>query len=248
VAGEKGKSSEEEYRRLLDTQVIPELRALQEQARTRRLLAPAVVYGYYPCQSDGNSLIIYRPRDLADPFNAWPDHAGRTPADLTEWVRFTFPRQQKDRHFCIADFFAPAASGRLDVIGLQLVTMGKVASDHSRALFESNNYKDYLYFHGLSVETAEALAEYWHCVMRREMGIGAQDAGEIRKLFSQHYRGSRYSFGYPACPSLEDQTKFFEILRPERIGVELTEEFQLVPEQSTSAIVVHHPEARYFTV
>ncbi|NUM81880.1 methionine synthase, partial [bacterium] len=129
-----------------------------------------------------------------------------------------------------------------------LVTVGQQASDYSARLFESNNYSDYLYFHGLSVETAEALAEYWHRHMRAEMGIQNNDAQDVKKIFQQSYRGSRYSFGYPACPNLEDQTKLFQLLQPERIGVSLTEEFHLVPEQSTSAIVVHHPEAKYFNV
>ena len=126
--------------------------------------------------------------------------------------------------------------------------MGAIASEHAHALFASNNYKEYLYFHGLSVECAEALAELWHRNIRVELGINKMDSPEIKKLFHQHYQGSRYSFGYPACPRLEDQTKLFELLRPERIGIELTEEFQLVPEQSTSAIVVHHPEAKYFNI
>ena len=136
----------------------------------------------------------------------------------------------------------------MDVVAFHIVTMGTVASEHSHKLFTSNNYKEYLYFHGLSVESAEALAELWHRKMREELNIHRKDSPEIKKLFSQQYQGSRYSFGYPACPSLEDQKKLFELLKPERIGIELTEEFQLVPEQSTSAIIVHHPEARYFNV
>ena len=131
---------------------------------------------------------------------------------------------------------------------MMLVTMGQRASEYAQELFTSNNYKDYLYFHGLSVECAEALAELWHKTMREELGIAHDDAKEIKRLFSQGYRGARYSFGYPACPHLEDQTKLFALLQPERIGVELTEEFQLVPEQSTSAIIVHHPQAKYFNV
>ena len=136
----------------------------------------------------------------------------------------------------------------MDVVAFHLVTMGTVASEYAAKLFKENNYKDYLYFHGLSVESAEALAELWHKRIRQELGIHHQDASEIKKLFGQQYRGSRYSFGYPACPSLEEQTKLFEILKPERIGVQLTEEFQLVPEQSTSALIVHHPDARYFNI
>jgi 5-methyltetrahydrofolate--homocysteine methyltransferase len=149
---------------------------------------------------------------------------------------------------CLADFFASTDSGKRDVVAFMLVTMGEAASEHARKLFAANNYKEYLYFHGLSVESAEGLAEYWHKQIRQELGIGGRDAAEIKKLFSQGYQGSRYSFGYPACPSLEDHTILFDLLQPGRIGVELTEEFQLVPEQSTDALIVHHPEARYFNI
>jgi 5-methyltetrahydrofolate--homocysteine methyltransferase len=166
----------------------------------------------------------------------------------TERLRFTFPRQRDDRLLCLADYFAPRDSGKVDVAAFHLVTMGRVASEHSARLFGSDNYKDYLYFHGLSVECAEALAEYWHRHIRRELGIAHNDAAEIRRLFSQGYQGSRYSFGYPACPNLEDQLKLFTLLDGEQIGVRLTEEFSLDPEQSTNAIIVHHPEARYFNV
>ena len=136
----------------------------------------------------------------------------------------------------------------MDVVAFHLVTMGHVASEHSAKLFSADNYRDYLYFHGLSVEAAEALAELWHKRIREELGIADNDAKDIRRLFAQGYQGSRYSFGYPACPNLEDQSKVMELLDGERIGVNLTEEYQLVPEQSTTAIIVHHPEARYFNV
>lgn len=167
---------------------------------------------------------------------------------MEEWVRFTFPRQRSDRNLCIADFFAPVAAGNFDTLACQIVTMGKRASEHSKKLFEADKYQEYLYFHGMSVESAEALAEVVHRLIRTDLGIQGGDAAEIKKLFSQQYQGSRYSFGYPACPHLEDQIGLFQLLRPERIGVILTEEFQLVPEQSTSAIVVHHPQAKYFSV
>jgi 5-methyltetrahydrofolate--homocysteine methyltransferase len=169
-------------------------------------------------------------------------------SQLIEWMRFTFPRQTADRQLCISDFFASKESGKIDVIALQLVTVGRAASEYAQQLFSSNKYKDYLYFHGLSVETAEALAEYWHKKIRDELGISQADANDKKKLFGQGYQGSRYSFGYPACPELKDQEKLFEILKPDRIGVELTEEYHLVPEQSTSAIIIHHPGAKYFTV
>jgi 5-methyltetrahydrofolate--homocysteine methyltransferase len=163
-------------------------------------------------------------------------------------MRFTFPRQPAGKHLCLADFFASTDSGRMDVVAFHLVTMGRRASAYSQELFKADNYADYLYFHGLSVESAEALAELWHKRIREELGIAGDDSPQLTKLFHQAYRGSRFSFGYPACPDLEDQTKLFELLDPSRIDVELTEEFQLDPEQSTSAIVVHHPEAKYFSV
>jgi 5-methyltetrahydrofolate--homocysteine methyltransferase len=149
---------------------------------------------------------------------------------------------------CLADFFAAGDSGRMDVLGCMLVTVGRRASEATRELFEQHNYTDYLYLHGLSVEAAEALAELWHRRMRAELGIAGEDSPDLDRIFRQGYRGSRYSFGYPACPNLEDQAKLFTLLEPERIGVELSEEFQLDPEQSTSAIVLHHPEAKYFNI
>ena len=163
-------------------------------------------------------------------------------------MRFTFPRQPTGKRLCLTDFFAATDSGRVDVVAFHLVTMGSRASEYAQELFKSDNYTDYLYFHGLSVEGAEALAELWHKRIREELGIAGGDADDVRKLFRQQYQGSRFSFGYPACPNLEDQAKLFELLDPARIGVELTEEFQLDPEQSTSAIIVHHPEAKYFSV
>lgn len=244
----RGKLSEEQYAELLRKSVYPDLETLKRTSSERSLLKPKVVYGYFPCQSDGDDLLIYRSKSVEDPSAMWKANGSLTRNDVEETMRFTFPRQSKGRMFCIADYFSPKASGRLDVVAMHLVTMGQAASEHAHELFVSNNYKDYLYFHGLSVESAEALAEYWHKKIRTELGIGGGDATETKKLFHQHYQGSRYSFGYPACPSLEDQVKLFTLLRPERIGVELTEEFQLVPEQSTSAIIVHHPEAKYFNV
>jgi 5-methyltetrahydrofolate--homocysteine methyltransferase len=165
---------------------------------------------------------------------------------LREIQRFTFPRQREGRKLCISDFFEPVGSGKIDVVGFSVVTVGNRASEETKRLFESGDYTRYLYLHGLSVETAEALAEYMHREIRRELGIGADDSPRITDLFHQKYRGSRYSFGYPACPNLEDQTKLFAILHPEEIGVTLTDTFQIEPEQSTSAVVVHHPSAKYF--
>jgi 5-methyltetrahydrofolate--homocysteine methyltransferase len=226
----KGKLSADEYNRILREKVMPEFEALKAKVRKEKLLQPKVVYGYFPCQSEGDNLLVY-------------DEQGKAVR-----ARFTFPRQRADRSLCLADYFAPVSSGRKDVVAFQLVTMGRVASEYSARLFAANNYKDYLYFHGLSVEAAEALAEYWHRRVRQELGIAGRDAAEIRKLFAQGYQGSRYSFGYPACPRLEDQSMVFELLDAGRIGVKLTDEFSLEPEQSTNALIVHHPEARYFTI
>ena len=226
----KGRMNEEEYRKLLEEKIRPEYEVLRSKVKSQQLLDPAVVYGYFPCQSNGNDLIIYNEDQK------------------TERTRFTFPRQVSDRSLCLADFFAPVDSGRMDVVAFHLVTMGRVASEYSARLFAANEYKDYLYFHGLSVESAEALAELWHKRIRAELGIAGSDAKEIKRLFAQGYQGSRYSFGYPACPNLEDQVKLMDLLDGGRIGVKLTEEFQMVPEQSTSAIIVHHPQAKYFNV
>lgn len=226
----KAKMSEEEYRKLLEERIYPEYESLKVAVKKETLLQPKVVYGYFPCQSSGEELIVY-------------DLEGRA-----ERVRFRFPRQTGDRRLCLSDYFASVESGRVDVVAFQLVTMGKVAAAHSAQLFAANKYKEYLYFHGLSVESAEALAEMWHKRIREELGIAGRDAAEIKRLFSQGYQGSRYSFGYPACPNLEDQTKLFTLLDGERIGVRLTDEYSLDPEQSTNAIIVHHPDARYFNV
>ncbi len=230
----QGKSLKEAYQTLLEREVYPKFKAIKAQATRDKLLEAKLVYGYFPCQSSGNDLIVYEPDEK------------------TERLRFTFPRQPKEqrggKNLCLADYFASVESGKIDVVPFQLVTMGRRASEHAAELFKSDRYNDYLLFHGLSVESAEALAEMWHKRIREELGIAGADAPELAKLFHQGYQGSRYSFGYPACPNLEDQTKLFELLQPERIDVELSEEFQLHPEQSTSAIIVHHPEAKYFNI
>ncbi len=226
----QGRTPPDEYQAFVRDKVRPIYDELKTRSKNEQLLVPKVVYGYYPCQSSKNDLIIYEDDQK------------------TERMRFTFPRQPSGKNLCLADFFAPQDSGRIDVVGFHLVTMGRRASQYSQELFKSDNYSDYLYFHGLSVETAEALAEFWHKRVREELGIAGDDASELAKLFHQSYQGSRFSFGYPACPNLEDQAKLFQLLEPSRIDVELTEEFQLDPEQSTSAIIVHHPEAKYFSI
>jgi 5-methyltetrahydrofolate--homocysteine methyltransferase len=226
----QGRRPVEEYEALVRETVRPIYEELKERSKREGLLQPRVVYGYFPAQSSGNDLIIYEDDEK------------------TERMRFTFPRQPGGKNLCLADFFASVESGRMDVAAFHLVTMGRRASEYAQELFKADNYAEYLYFHGLGVESAEALAELWHKRIREELGIAGEDAEDVRKLFRQQYQGSRFSFGYPACPSLEDQAKLFELLDPERIGVELSEEFQLEPEQSTSAIIVHHPEAKYFAV
>jgi 5-methyltetrahydrofolate--homocysteine methyltransferase len=238
----RGSMTEDEYKAILEKQVYPDYEGLKTLIRREGLLEPRVVYGYFPCQSEGNDLIVYQL-----PVESSPQSEIHNP-HLKELLRFTFPRQTRDRSLCIADYFAPVGSGRVDVLACHLVTVGKRASEYSRTLYDANRYKDYLYFHGLSVESAEAMAELFHQRIREELGIAGKDAKEIKRLFSQGYQGARYSFGYPACPNLEDQVKLFELLKPERIGVFLTEEYQMEPEQSTSAIIIHHPEARYFTI
>jgi 5-methyltetrahydrofolate--homocysteine methyltransferase len=225
----QGRSSAEDYKNLVTTKVRPIYEELKERSKRGKLLVPKVVYGYFPCQSEGNDLIVFD-------------------ENQQEKVRFTFPRQPSGKHLCLADFFASRDSGRMDVVAFHLVTIGRPASEYAQELFKSDNYADYLYFHGLSVESAEALAEMWHKRIREELGIAGDDAKELPKLFHQAYQGSRYSFGYPACPRLEDQEKLFTLIDPSRIDVSLSDEFQLEPEQSTSAIIVHHPEAKYFSI
>lgn len=226
----QGKRSAEEYSLQVHDHVRPVYDELKERSKRECLLVPRVVYGYFPCQSSANDLIVY--------------HEDET----TVRTRFTFPRQPAGKRLCLTDYFASTDSGRIDVVSFHLVTVGRRASEYSQKLFKADNYAEYLYFHGLSVEAAEALAELWHKRIRAELGIAGKDAPELAKLFHQGYQGSRYSFGYPACPNLEDQTKLFELLDPARIDVELTDEYMLDPEQSTSAIIVHHEEAKYFAI
>ncbi|MGW7206885.1 methionine synthase [Streptomyces sp. NPDC054837] len=215
------------YEELVETEGRPRLRGLLDKLQTENLLEAAVVYGYFPCVSKDDDLII-----LDDQGN--------------ERTRFTFPRQRRGRRLCLADYFRPEESGETDVVGLQVVTVGSRIGEETAKLFEANAYRDYLELHGLSVQLAEALAEYWHARVRSELGFAGEDPGEIEDMFALKYRGARFSLGYGACPNLEDRAKIADLLQPERIGVQLSEEFQLHPEQSTDAIVIHHPEAKYF--
>jgi 5-methyltetrahydrofolate--homocysteine methyltransferase len=260
-------ASQEDYVRLVEQKFRPIKKQLEEEVIASGLFEPKAVYGYFPAQSEGNDVIVYDPgscgagipaRELLSSRAEQDRSLANDPAksrDLQlraqcrELLRFTFPRQKEGRKLCISDFFAPKNSGKMDVIGLSLVTIGAKASQETQRLFEGGEYTKYLYLHGLSVETAEGLAEYLHKKIREELVIAGDDSSHIRDLFHQKYRGSRYSFGYPACPNLEDQTKLFALLHPEEnVGVRLTSGFLLEPEQSTSAIVVHHPSAKYFVV
>jgi 5-methyltetrahydrofolate--homocysteine methyltransferase len=219
------------YDELVATEGRPRLRMWLDRIHTEGLMEAAVVYGYFPCVSEGNDLVILH-------------HDGAEAG--SERARLTFPRQRRDRRLCLADFFAPASSGRTDVVALQLVTMGAKVARRTADLYAASSYRDYLELHGLSVQLTEALAEAWHARVREELGFAEQDDPDLAAIFRQGYRGSRYSFGYPACPNLEDRRVLVGLLDPSRIGVELSEELQLHPEQSTDAIVVHHPEAKYF--
>jgi len=220
----------DEYAKLIEREVRPIYLDLIRQSKAEELLAPKAVYGYYECQSEGNDVIVLHPGTH----------------DVLH--RFRFPRQAKHKRSCIADFFRSVDSGEKDIIAFTVVTVGRKASETERSWFKENRYRDYLYLHGLSVETTEALAEFLHKQIRAELAIGADDDRNVENLFRQGYRGSRYSFGYPACPNLEDQVPLLEILGAQRIGVKLSEEFMLEPEQSTSALIVHHPQAKYFNV
>lgn len=229
------------YEELVESDGRPRLRAWMDELSTRGILQhAALVYGYFPCVSDGNSLVILD--------NEKPDAAERT--------RFLFPRQKKERRMCLADFFRSREkaeeTGQVDVLPLQLVTMGQPIADYANELFANNNYRDYLEIHGLGVQLTEAMAEYWHRRIRQDLlfssgqSVAAYDPENVEEYFKLAYRGARFSLGYGACPNLEDRSKLIDLLEPGRIGVELSEELQLHPEQSTDAIVLHHPEANYF--
>lgn len=220
--------SQPDFNKYLEDHVGPIFERMQRELANR--LKPQAVWGYFWARGEGNDLVIYE-EDAK-----------------TERMRFNFPRQRDGSRLCLADYFLPTSSEQPDVVGFQIVTVGSEVSEYERKLFADGDFQNYLYVHGMGVESAEALAEYWHRMMRSELGIGHNDPDSIKLMFSAKYQGSRYSFGYPACPNLEDQAKLFELLNPEQIGIELTEEFMLAPEQSTSAIVLHHPQAKYFNI
>jgi len=226
----KSGKSLEDYWKWVDTDVRPILKRLLVECERENILQPKAAYGYFKCAAEANDLVLF-------------DELGKK-----EIGRFTLPRQDKDGGICVADFFRDVDSGERDVLAMQVVTAGQRVADIGREWFASNRYQDYLYLHGLGVEIAEALAEYNHKRIRAELGFGHQDERDMKKLLKQGYRGSRYSFGYPACPKLEDQALLLKLLQADKIGVALSEEFQLHPEASTSAIVVHHPQAKYFNI
>ena len=225
------KGNRGEYENMVEAEGRPRLRSLLNEVQSSGWLNAAVVYGYFPCYSEGNDLVILH-------------HEGEKKGE--ERTRFTFPRQTRDRRLCISDFFASKDSNKRDVVAFHVVTMGSTVSEAAAKLFAANNYREYLELHGLSVQLTESLAEHWHARIREELSVKSEDSSDLQGILDQGYRGSRYSFGYPACPDLEQQVQLCELLDPVRIGVELSEEFQLHPEQSTSAIIVHHPEAKYF--
>jgi 5-methyltetrahydrofolate--homocysteine methyltransferase len=246
--GEDGASYEE----LVATDGKPRLRYWMDRLLSEKIMDPAVVYGYFPVVSDGHDVIVlHHGTDdsgvLGAPGILAPD-GGSGGAIGSERLRFTFPRQRRDRHLCLADFVKPNDSGQVDVMAFQLVTAGASIDAFAQTLFAGDSYRDYLELNGLAMQLTEALAEYWHSQIRAEWGVCHEDPSDLSDILGVKYRGARFSLGYPACPDMEDRTKFVELLRPERIGVELSEELQLHPEQSTDAFVFHHPEAKYFSV
>jgi 5-methyltetrahydrofolate--homocysteine methyltransferase len=227
----KSGRSLEEYMAWARKELRPTLKRMLGVCKQQDILLPQAVYGYWPANAEGNDVIVYDPENQD-----------------REVARFTLPRQARAGGLCIADFLRDVSSGERDVLGLQIVTMGQRASDVAREWFKDDRYQDYLYLHGLGVEMAEALAEYVHKRIRGELGFSHEDARDLDAMLGQGYRGSRYSFGYPACPNLEDQEQLLRLLKAAEIGVVLSDEYQLHPEQSTSAIVLHHPQAKYFSV
>ncbi|NCR57637.1 MAG: methionine synthase [Microcystis aeruginosa LL13-06] len=228
----------QEYDQFLQEKVHPILAAWKEKIVKENLLNPTLIYGYFPCQSSGNSLLIYDPESI---------QAGEKPENLQPIAIFEFPRQKSGRRLCIADFFAPQESGIIDVFPMQAVTVGEIATEYAKSLFDANQYTEYLYYHGMAVQAAEAMAEWTHTRIRRELGFAQFDPDNIRDILQQRYQGSRYSFGYPACPNIQDQYKQLGLLGCDRIGMSMDESEQLYPEQSTTAIITYHPTAKYFS-
>jgi len=246
--GEGGKSYEE----LVETEGRPRLRYWLDRLMAEKALDPAVVYGYFPVVSDGQDVIVLHhgndPDGVLGTKGLLAPYGGSDGPLGTERLRFSFPRQRRDRHLCLADFVKSKESGQVDVMAFQLVTAGENIDKVAQTLFAKDAYREYLELNGLAMQLTEALAEYWHAQVRREWGFGNEDPTDLSEILGVKYRGARFSLGYPACPEMEDRKKVVELLNPGRIGVELSEELQLHPEQSTDAFVFHHPEAKYFSV
>ena len=240
------------YEELVATEGKPRLRYWMDRLLAEKVLDPAVVYGYFPVVSEGDDVVVlHHGTDgagvLGVPGLLAPD--GGSGGELgTDRVRFSFPRQRRDRHLCLADFVKARESGQVDVMAFQLVTAGANIDTFASGLFAGDSYRDYLELNGLAMQLTEALAEYWHSQIRAEWGFGSEDPTHLDDILGVKYRGARFSLGYPACPEMEDRKKVVELLNPGRIGVVLSEELQLHPEQSTDAFVFHHPEAKYFSV
>ena len=224
--------SREEYDEFLARKVDPVLEEWKQRITAENLLHPTVIYGYFPCNAEGNTLHVYEPTDKGF---------------VKPVASFEFPRQSSGKRLCIADYFATKESGKIDVFPMQAVTVGEIATEYAQKLFQADNYTEYLYFHGMAVQMAEALAEWTHARIRSELGFEAEEASSIRDILQQRYRGSRYSFGYPACPNIADQFKQLDLLDTKRINMYMDESEQLYPEQSTTAIITYHPVARYFS-
>lgn len=212
----------------------------------------SVIYGYFPAVSVGDDMVVLHHGDDKDGVlgaaGVLAPDGGSNGVLGTERLRFTFPRQRRDRHLCLSDFVRSQDSGQVDVVAFQLVTVGATVDNFTAQMFANNQYRDYMELNGLAMQLTEALAEYWHSRVRAELGFASEDPADLAGMFKLDYRGARFSLGYPACPEMEDRRKVVELLRPERVGVVLSEELQLHPEQSTDAIVFHHPEAKYFSV
>ncbi|MBU2523854.1 hypothetical protein KKG71_01535 [Patescibacteria group bacterium] len=226
----RGSKTAEEHKKILNEEAEVKLNEIASASKKKKILEPKIAYGYFACRSEGNRLLVYK-----------------NPDDKDSFVTFDFPRQKDKDHLCISDYFSSDDKKR-DVVAFHLVTVGHKPSEETEKLFKNDEYKDYLYWHGYCVEMAEALAEYSHKKIREELKIADKDAEKIEDIFACKYQGCRYSFGYPACPNIRDQKKIFKLIEPEKIGVIITESYQLVPEQSTSAMIVANPEAKYFFI
>ncbi|GEP28267.1 methionine synthase [Cryobacterium levicorallinum] len=240
------------YQELVDTVGRPRLRYWLDRILGEGMLDASVAYGYFPVVADGDDLVVLHhgddPTGLVGQAGLLAPDGGSDGLLGTDRLRFNFPRQRRDKHLCLADFVRGRASGQTDVVALQLVTAGANVDSVTAQMFAANQYRDYMELNGLTMQLTEALTEYWHSRIRSEFGVGGEDPADIAGMFKLEYRGARFSLGYPACPEMEDRRKVVELLRPERMGVVLSEELQLHPEQSTDAFVFHHPEAKYFSV